>query len=98
MLDIKSLLGDALRRHQIAPQITTARVIEETNVALARMLPPGRSSDAVAAFVRDGAVMVRCANAAAAAFVSSRHQEILDEVKRRLPNAPVDRISTRLGV
>lgn len=98
MLNIKSLLGDALRRHHIAPQITTARIIEETNAVLARILPPGRAADATAVFVRDGSVMVRCANAAAASFVSSRQPEILDEVKRRLPSAAVDRIQTRLGV
>ncbi|NBS42103.1 DUF721 domain-containing protein, partial [bacterium] len=73
-------------------------VIEETNAVLARMLPPGRASDATATFVRDGSVMVRCANAASAAFVSSRQREILDEIKRRLPSAAVDRITTRLGV
>ncbi len=98
MLNIKSLLGDALRRHHIAPQITTARVIEETNEAIGRMLPEGRAADAVAVFVREGTVMVRCTNAAAAALVSSREREILDGVKIRLPSATIDRIRTKIGV
>lgn len=98
MDSIKGLLDGMLRRHQITAQVTTARIIETTNDALASILPAGRHADAVAVSVRDGAILVHCRNASAAQFVADRAQDLLDAVKSRLPTARADRIRTRIGV
>lgn len=87
-----------LKRHQITAQVTTARMIEVANETLARLLPEGRSTDANAVSVREGTMVVLCRNAAAAEFVSTRSNEILDAIKASLPSARVDRIRTRIGV
>lgn len=98
MDSIKGLLDGMLRRHQITAQVTTARIIEVSNEALAQLLPPGRSADATAVSVREGTVLVHCRNAAAAEFVGGHAENILDAVKGKLPSARVDRIRTRIGV
>lgn len=96
MDSIKGLLDGMLKRHQITAQVTTARVIEVANESLARILPPGRSADAVAVSVRDGELSVRCQNASATSRVQSRSDAILDEIKRALPAARVDRVRTKI--
>ena len=98
MQSLKDLIPGMMRRHQITEQVTTARILDVVNEAIQPMLPPGRAQDARAAFVRDGVVLVACLNASAASFIGSREAALIDEVKRRLPTARVDRIRTRIGV
>lgn len=98
MDSIKGLLDGMLRRHQITAQVTTARVIEVANDALAQLLPAGRGADATAVSVREGIVLVHCRSAAAAEFVAGQSAAILDAIKAKLPTARVDRIRTRIGV
>jgi hypothetical protein len=97
MDSIKGLLDGMLRRHHITAQVTTARVIETANETLARMLPAGRADDAVAVFVRDGAILVQCRNASAAQCVASRSNELLDAIKSKLPSARLEQVRTRIG-
>lgn len=98
MDSIKGLLDGMLRRHQITAQVTTARIIEVANDALAQLLPAGRHADAAAVSVREGILLVHCRNAPASEFVSERAEAILDAVKGKLPSARVDRVRTRVGV
>jgi hypothetical protein len=87
-----------LKRHQITAPVTTARVIEVANETIAWLLPEGRSADAAAVSLRDGAILVHCRSASAAQLIVSRERAVLDMVKKKLPTAKVDRIKTRVGV
>jgi len=97
MESLKGLLSNMLARHQITKQVTTARIIEEANAAIAALLPAGRGGDATAVSVREGTVAVTCRNAGAAAFLHDREEAILVSIKRVLPGAQVDRVRTRVS-
>lgn len=96
MESLKGLLTNMLARHQITKQVTTARIIEEANVAIAALLPAGRGGDATAVSVREGTVAVSCRNAGAAGFLRERELAILDAIKRALPDAQVYRVRTKI--
>ena len=96
MESLKGLLSNMLARHQITKQVTTARIIEEANAAIAALLPAGRGGDATAVSVREGTVAVSCRNAGAAAFLHAREEPILVSIKKALPGAQVDRVRTKI--
>ena len=97
MESLKGLLTNMLARHQITKQVTTARIIEEANAAIAALLPAGRGGDATAVSVREGTVTVVCRNAGASSFLHDREEPILVSIKKALPGAQVDRVRTRVS-
>lgn len=93
---IKDLLGDSLRRNHISAQVTSARIIEESDKALAFVLPKGREGDAKTQSVKEYAITIACLNAPAAHRIASYEREILDRVVRALPTADVRQVKTIL--
>lgn len=96
MFDIKSLLGDSIKRNHIASQVTTARILEEAQKAIAEVLPPGRSGDAKAVSTKDGLLSIDCLNAPASHRISSQERVLLDHVVRALPTADLRKVRTRI--
>ncbi len=95
--DFKSLLGDALSRHQMSRQVTTAQLLETATITLAEILPPGRASDARAVSFAHGTLNIVAANSPAGKFLSDRANQIRERIIARVPAADVREVKVRIG-
>ncbi len=95
--DFKSLLGDALSRHQMSRQVTTAQLLEMAQTTLGEILPPGRLTDARAVSFAHGTLTFIAANSPAGKFLSDRTNTIRERIVARLPTADLREIKIRIG-
>jgi hypothetical protein len=95
--DLKNLLGDALKRHQIERPVTASRIVEAANEALPSILPAGRSTDARAVAYQQGIITVRTANAAAGQLIRSKSMQLFDTIKRFVPTADIRDVRVIIG-
>ncbi len=95
--DFKSLLGDALSRHQMSRQVTTAQLLEIAGIILVEMLPPTRASDARAVSFAHGILNITAGNSPAGKFLSDRKEDIRSRIVARVPNAHIQDVHIKIG-
>jgi hypothetical protein len=92
---IGDLLNDSVKRNSLARGVQAANIIRALNDYLNKRLG-ARSDDAKAYAYRDEVVLVACLNSAVSHLVNREEQAMIDAIKKKVPNATVKRIQTRV--
>jgi len=92
---MKNILDEAMHRAKIGRQVTAARMVTSAGDIIAKRL--GRPQDARVTSYREGTLVIACVNAAAAHALRNQQTELIDEIKRKLPNADLRFIQVRIA-
>jgi len=95
MLSLKQLLPTALKRARITTQVSAARVVSVADDAL-RDLLGAQKADARAVSYQGGILTVETRHSSASAYIHANERELLETVKRHVPDQPISRLRYRI--
>ncbi len=93
---IGSILSRRLRHYQVDKSVTSAQIVSAANEVLVRVLPSGVAPHVKAISVHDGMLLCEANQPAVAQECKFYEQELVREIKKKMPNAAIHHLRFRL--